>query len=404
MFVITAIDGQQHQERPVALVRLRHHVLAAPQPRVAAEGAEPSADHRRRIEPGALEHERDHRRRRRLAVRARDRDREPQPHQLGEHLGPRNHRNAAPLAPRRSPGWCGLTADEYDHHVGVADVARRVPFEHADAAGRFEPRRHLRPPGVRSADHVAEVGQQFGDAAHADAADADEVNPPRPTEHDSPSARRTRERQHPVDDHSRRVRPRQPPRRRRHALAFAGVAGQRERSPPPAAPPSRSRCSTTRAAPCRDQRLARSAAGDRRWPSAAESESPPGPPRSAPPASSRRRGRRRGRPPSSPGPSRTGTARPAPRVPPPVAVADHLQIALPGLMRDVHSRRRRCQPRRRLHHGHVDRVRALRAAKDQDPRPPVRRRRDVAARSKNSGRTGFPDTNALPPNVARLSS
>src|SRR5688572_10450220 len=48
----------------------------------------------------------------------------------------------------------------------------------------------------------------------------------------------------------------------------------------------------------------------------------------------------------------------------PVAVADHRQIALSCLMRDRQSWCGGCQPRRRLHHGHVDRVRPLRAAKD----------------------------------------
>ena len=39
-------------------------------------------------------------------------------------------------------------------------------------------------------------------------------------------------------------------------------------------------------------------------------------------------------------------------------------------MRDCHPARVGCQFRRRLHHGHVDRVRALGAAKDQNPRRP----------------------------------
>ena len=49
---------------------------------------------------------------------------------------------------------------------------------------------------------------------------------------------------------------------------------------------------------------------------------------------------------------------------PAVAVAHHLQVALACLVRDCQSCCGGCQPRRRFHHGHVDRVRALRAAKD----------------------------------------
>ncbi len=87
---------RQLQERAVALVGLDDHELAAAQPRAAAEGAEPPADDRRRIEAAALEHERDHRRGRRLAVGARHRDAVLQAHQLGEHLGARDHGDAAP--------------------------------------------------------------------------------------------------------------------------------------------------------------------------------------------------------------------------------------------------------------------------------------------------------------------
>ena len=59
-----------------------------------------------------------------------------------------------------------------------------------------------------------------------------------------------------------------------------------------------------------------------------------------------------------------------------VAVLDELQIALSCLMRDFQPEVACCQPRRCLHHGHVDRVRALGAAKDQNPRrtiDPLRR-------------------------------
>ena len=44
-----------------------------------------------------------------------------------------------------------------------------------------------------------------------------------------------------------------------------------------------------------------------------------------------------------------------------------VQIALAGLVSDRELEPGGCQPRRCLHHGHVDRVRALRTAKDQNP-------------------------------------
>ena len=130
----------QHQKRAVALVRLGHHVLAAPEPRVAAEGAEPAADHGGGIEAGPLEHQRDHRRGRGLAVRAGDRDREPQAHQLGEHLGARNHRDAA--APRLDDLRVGRTnRRRVDDDVGVADVRRGCALVDAHAADALQPRR-----------------------------------------------------------------------------------------------------------------------------------------------------------------------------------------------------------------------------------------------------------------------
>ena len=76
-------------------------------------------------------------------------------------------------------------------------------------------------------------------------------------------------------------------------------------------------------------------------------------------------------------------------------------------MRDRQTRAAGRQPRRCLHHGHVDRVRALRAAKDQNL---VRRQRSAArvrsmsAVAKNSGRTGLPLTNPFLPKNATVDS
>ena len=76
-----------------------------------------------------------------------------------------------------------------------------------------------------------------------------------------------------------------------------------------------------------------------------------------------------------------------------IRVAHQLQIPLAGLVRDRQRDARGRQPRRRRHHRHVDRVRALRAAKDQHPHlPSPRRRSSPPPRSKNSARTGLPVT------------
>ncbi len=81
----------------------------------------------------------------------------------------------------------------------------------------------------------------------------------------------------------------------------------------------------------------------------------------------------------------------------PVGVADVFQIALSCLMRDCQPAGVRCQPRRRLHHGHVDCVRALGAPKDQHPRGAiVRRRRSMV---KELGTNRIACDKAPPPEV-----
>ena len=165
---------KQLQERPVAFIGLGDHQLTATEPRVAAERAQTSADDRRRIEPGPLEHECNHRRRRGLPVRAGDRDAEPQPHQLRKHLRPRDHGNlpASRLANLRVRG---PDRRRDHHHVRVTDVGRVVPIRHADAHRR-QPLRDRGSLLVGSADDVTEVGEQFRDAAHPDAANPDKMH------------------------------------------------------------------------------------------------------------------------------------------------------------------------------------------------------------------------------------
>ncbi len=183
VFEMLAIDVRNHrhrrkqfEKRSVAFVRFHHHQLAAAESRVAAERAQPPANHRRRIEAGAFEHQRDHRGRRRLAVRPRHRDGEAKAHQLREHLRPRNHRNL----PRARFAHFGIRRPHRrrrHHHVCVADVRRVVSVRDANPQ-RPQPVRDGRPLLVRSRDRVPEIGQQLGDPAHADAANPDEVHPP----------------------------------------------------------------------------------------------------------------------------------------------------------------------------------------------------------------------------------
>lgn len=173
---------RQLEKRAVALVRLRHHVFAAAQPRIAAKGAQAPANHRGRIQTGPFEHQRDHRGRAGLAMRAGDRDSESQAHQLRQHLGPRNHRNPP------SPGLDDLRVvgpyrRRIDDHLGVADIHGGVAGRRHRHAEGDQPIGHARALGIRPRHGVAEIREQLRNATHADPADADKVDAPGLTQH-----------------------------------------------------------------------------------------------------------------------------------------------------------------------------------------------------------------------------
>ena len=75
------------------------------------------------------------------------------------------------------------TAEERTTTSAVPDVFRAVADGDRESE-RAEPPRRLRLAAVRPGDHVAQIVQDLGDAAHPDAADAHEVNLPNLLEHD----------------------------------------------------------------------------------------------------------------------------------------------------------------------------------------------------------------------------
>jgi hypothetical protein len=80
---------------------------------------------------------------------------------------------------------------------------------------------------IGAAHDVTQVEQDFGDAAHTDTADADEMNFMFLLQHENrftAAALTTRHRVTLFDDFRRRVRPSHGPRRLRHALDAAAVA------------------------------------------------------------------------------------------------------------------------------------------------------------------------------------
>uniref|UniRef100_A0A0N4Z3P8 LigA n=1 Tax=Parastrongyloides trichosuri TaxID=131310 RepID=A0A0N4Z3P8_PARTI len=166
------------QEGAVALVRLDHHPVAVADLGVGAIGVDDTAvDHRRVQRPG-VQQGRDHRGRRRLAVGAADADRELQPHQLGQHLGPTDQRYAA-FARHHQLGVRRLDRRGIDHRRDALGHMGRVVAD-VDAGAQFlEPLGVGAGLGVRALHLIADLQHDLGDAAHADAADADEVDGPK---------------------------------------------------------------------------------------------------------------------------------------------------------------------------------------------------------------------------------
>ena len=97
-----------------------------------------------------------------------------QAHQLGKHLGARDHRDFH-FVRFDDFGIVGDDGGRSDHHVSAVDVDGFVRVENggAEFGEAFGDGRRL---AVRTGNGIAEGEQDFGDAAHADAADADEMD------------------------------------------------------------------------------------------------------------------------------------------------------------------------------------------------------------------------------------
>jgi hypothetical protein len=172
------VDRREVEEAAVALVGLGDQELAGAEARVRAERPHLAADDDGRVAARLAQHRADERGGRRLAVRARDGDAGLHAHQLGEHLGALDHRDLE-LAGAQ--------------HLGVRERDRGGDDEHVDVGvdggGVVRAGGHLRAEALETAKGVTvgEVGaghgiaegqQHFGDAAHADSADPDEMHAP----------------------------------------------------------------------------------------------------------------------------------------------------------------------------------------------------------------------------------
>ncbi len=165
---------RQLQESAVALVGLDDDPLAGAEPRIRAVSIDDSAVHDGRVHAAGVEKSRDHRRRRCLAVRAGDGDAGTKAHDLRQHLGT-THQRQAERARGVEFGIARLHRRRIDHGMRTLQVVHAVADEDGNAqlaqtpdAGAFR--------DVGALNLVAEIVHDFGDAAHADPADADEMD------------------------------------------------------------------------------------------------------------------------------------------------------------------------------------------------------------------------------------
>ena len=177
MVFVDIRDGRDHgreiEKRRVRLIGFRYEEFARAEPCVGTRRVELTADHEGRIESARRKERGNERGRCRLAVRARNGDAAAQAHEFGKHHRARYDGDAE--FARRNDFRIVVLDGRRDHHgVCAANVALVVTERDARAEA-------LQPLGdgalgdVRAAHDVPEIEEHLGDAAHACAADADEV-------------------------------------------------------------------------------------------------------------------------------------------------------------------------------------------------------------------------------------
>jgi hypothetical protein len=166
--------GGEAQERAVALVGLGDQKVAGAESRVRPERRHLAADDHGGVEARRAQHGGDERSGGRLAMRARDGDAIFDAHQLGQHFRAPDDRRSQRARLEHLGIFRGDGTGE-DDHVGAAHVGRAVPEVDADAHLR-QAMGDLVGAKVRTGNVEFERVQDLGEPAHADAADADEVN------------------------------------------------------------------------------------------------------------------------------------------------------------------------------------------------------------------------------------
>ena len=109
-------------------------------------------------------------------MRSGDRDRLLQAHQFGQHFRPSDN-GQQPFPGRFQLGIVALDGGGNDDDLGLAEIGRVVPDRDLHAL-LTQPQNVSVFSDIRALDGIAEIDQDLGDAAHADAADADEMHRP----------------------------------------------------------------------------------------------------------------------------------------------------------------------------------------------------------------------------------
>src|SRR5690348_5948217 len=167
-------DGREQQKGTIAFISLDDHVFALADARISSGGVDAAADDERGIEASGGKDGSYKGGGGRLAVRAGDGDAVFQAHQLGEHFRAGDDGDFE-LARFDDFRIIRTHGGGHDDNLRAVNLSGLMGIENSRAEIP-EALRGVRGLQIRSGDRVAQREQDFRDAAHTAAADADEVN------------------------------------------------------------------------------------------------------------------------------------------------------------------------------------------------------------------------------------
>ncbi len=168
-------DGRrQLDEGTVALIRLDHHPITSTQARIGAVIVDDAAIDDRGIEPTGFQECGHQRGRGGLAMGPADGNRPFEAHEFAQHLGAAHH--GQPFGPGRHHfRVVRLHRRGDDHDGGVGEILGAMADLDRDTFV-LQPLGVVAVGEVRAAHLIAKIVQDLGNAAHANAADADEMD------------------------------------------------------------------------------------------------------------------------------------------------------------------------------------------------------------------------------------